>query len=239
MKAVRLIYLQVFSRFIIGVLLGVAAGLAACSHAPGVSEPKRLPFAAGPLSIQRELRSWKTIRETNLVMQGWDFSCGSAALASLMRYYFNDNRTEIEVLNNILDSLSEEEIRVREQKGLTMLDLKNCAERMGYQAMGVQLPSVLLIELKGPVIIHLKRDKYKHFAVLRGIKDDRVYLADPIRGNITLRTWQFTEEWTGVALILGKTGFGMPDEHGLTVGSGIPVQDYGIPLWKWGHSPGR
>ena len=55
-----------------------------------------------------------------------------------------------------------------------------------------------------------------------------MYLADPSRGNIILRIWRFSAEWTGVALVLGKKGFGMPDNHGLSVSEKIPLQDFGI-----------
>ncbi|MFO7738820.1 MAG: C39 family peptidase [Desulfatiglandaceae bacterium] len=201
-----------------------------CASMPEVSDIERKPMRAVSVKPHQELRSWKRIRETNLIMQDSDFSCGSAALATLMRYYFDDNKTEYEILNNILKLLTPAEIRVREEKGLTLLDLKLCAERLGYQAVGVQLTLPVLAKLKGPVLIHLIKEEYKHFAVLRGIRDDTIYLADPSRGNVRLRTWRFTEEWTGVALILGKKGFGIPKEHGLSMSHDVPVQDFGIAV---------
>jgi predicted double-glycine peptidase len=51
---------------------------------------------------------------------------------------------------------------------------------------------------------------YRHFAVLRGIEQGRVYLADPARGNIRKRIDQFVTEWEkGIVFVLGKPG----EEH--------------------------
>lgn len=163
-------------------------------------------------------------------MQSRDYSCGSAALATLMRYYFGDDKTEADILTNILDSLTAEGIEKRKKNGLTMLDLKLCAERMGYQAVGVKLDLATLAELKGPVLIHVSKRGFNHFAVLREVRDDEVYLADPRRGNLKLRLWRFVKEWTGVALIVGKQNFGLPQEHGLSVSKKIPAQEHRFGL---------
>ena len=106
-----------------------------------------------------------------------------------------------------------------------MLDLKQCAQRMGYQAMGVQLKASMLPELRGPVLVHLSTNDYEHFAVLRGVERGRVYLADPSRGNVRMDVPHFLARWTRVALVLGKEGFGLPDEHPLVVEGVETVND--------------
>ena len=204
--------------------------MSGCTTSPQAAPPGGLPLRAGSIRIQKALRSWKAIRQANVVMQSRDYSCGSAALATLMRYYFDDDKTEADILENILGFLTPEEITERQQNGLSMLDLKRCAERMGYQAVGVKLPVSALPKLKGPVLIHLAKGDYEHFAVLRGIRDDRVYLADPIRGNVQVRIWRFDKEWTGTALVLGREGFGLPQDHGLSLSAKVPVQDYRMAL---------
>jgi len=151
-------------------------------------------------------------------MQRFDYSCGAAALATLMRYYFQDDVTEGDVLAGILNGLSAEQLVDRTENGLSLLDLKQCAERMGYQAVGVKLKYANLPELKGPVLIHVERDGYKHFTVLRGLQGDRVYLADPSRGQIRMSVDRFAEEWTGIALVLGKRGLGLLEQYPLALG---------------------
>ena len=53
------------------------------------------------------------------------------------------------------------------------------------------------------MIVFIEPRGYKHFAVLRGFKGDRVYLADPSRGNIRMAAHTFLESW------LGETGKGI------------------------------
>ena len=47
---------------------------------------------------------------------------------------------------------------------------------------------------------------YKHFAVLKGVRGDRVYLADPSRGNIRMPAYRFLEAWmrggTGIIFVV-------------------------------------
>ena len=53
----------------------------------------------------------------------------------------------------------------------------------------------------------MEPSEYKHFAVLRGVRDGFVYLADPARGNLRKRLDQFTDEWQqGIVFVLGKAG---------------------------------
>jgi predicted double-glycine peptidase len=184
-----------------------------------------MPVQAGPIRGEKPVRSWKELRDQYVVMQSFDYSCGAAALATLMRYYFGDNVSEEEILIGILGSMSREEVQDREKNGLSLLDLKICAERMGYQAAGVSLDYISLPKLKGPVLIHLETKEYRHFAVLKGVREDRVFLADPSRGNVRISVDRFAKEWSGVALVLGKRGFGLPQDYPLALGKQQPVQN--------------
>ena len=188
-------------------------------------KPVETTFGGGAVRVRRNVRSWKNLTEKGIVMQSYDFSCGSAALATLMRYYFQDDVTERDVLEDLLEFLSDEEIQQRQENGLTMLDLKLCAQRMGYQAVGVRLKASVLPQLQGPILIHLEREGYKHFAVLRGVRNDRVFLADPSRGNIRVKVHRFLEQWTDIALVLGKKGAGLPDDYPLKITEDWAVHD--------------
>lgn len=161
--------------------------------------------------------SWRELRDRNVVRQQLDYSCGAAALATLIRYYFGDEVTEERILADILGSMTAAEVLDREANGLSLLDLRLQAERMGYQAVGVRLNLTALPKLTGPVIVHLEGDDYKHFAVLKGVREDRIFLADPGLGNVRRSADRFAKEWSGIALILGKQGFGLPQTHPLAV----------------------
>ena len=95
----------------------------------------------------------------------------------------------------MFDSLSEEEGAVRSSKGFSLLDLQQVAQARGYRAEGFRIEPQFLSQLSGPVIVFIEPRGYNHFAVLRGIKDDRVYLADPSRGNIRMPAYTFLESW--------------------------------------------
>jgi hypothetical protein len=49
------------------------------------------------------------------------------------------------------------------------------------------------------------------------VRGDRIYLADPSRGNIRLSVDRFAKEWSGIALVLGKQGFGLPQKYPLAL----------------------
>jgi predicted double-glycine peptidase len=161
--------------------------------------------------------SWRERRDRNVVRQQLDYSCGAAALATLIRYYFGEDTSEDRILAGILGSMTAEEVVDREANGLSLLDLRLQAERMGYQAAGVRLNLAALPKLAGPVIVHLEGDDYKHFAVLKGVRADRIFLADPSLGNVRRSVDRFETEWSGIALILGKPGFGLPQDHPLAL----------------------
>jgi ABC-type bacteriocin/lantibiotic exporter with double-glycine peptidase domain len=69
----------------------------------------------------------------------------------------------------------------------------------------------------GPIIVHLEQGGYRHFAVLKGVRGGRVYLADPAVGNLRLSFDEFAKRWSRVALVLGKQGFGLPQTHPLAL----------------------
>lgn len=202
--------------------------LAGCA-APALqtTQPKDafLPLKTGLIKSNAPLLSWKALRDKDVVRQRYDYSCGSAALATLLRYYFDDPVEERDILIGLLDRMSPEEIRDRVEKGLSLLDLKRYAEQRGYQAVGVKLSLSALPQLKGPILIHLEKEEDKHFAVLKGVRGDRVYLADPSRGNIRLSVERFAREWSGTALILGRRGLGLSENHPLALEEQEPVQN--------------
>ena len=143
------------------------------------------------------LRSMKDLRDQDLVKQRLDYSCGAAALATVLRYGFGDKVTEREILVELFDLLSEDEAGLRRKEGFSLLDLQRVAQARGYKAQGFRLAPQYLPKLGGPVIVFIEPRGYKHFAVLRGVRGDRVYLADPARGNVRMPAYSFLDTWLG------------------------------------------
>jgi predicted double-glycine peptidase len=151
----------------------------------------------------------KELRDQYVVKQQLDYSCGAAALATLMVYYYGQNTSEkeiLELLNTRLETMTEEERARKTRIGFSLLDLKVVAQQKGYRAAGFKLTVDQLPQLLAPVIVHVRPFGYYHFAVLRGVAGDRVYLADPGRGNLRMSIERFLDEWTGVVFVLGKAG---------------------------------
>jgi len=193
------------------------------SGCANIAEQHPTALSMGTLHIKKPVKTWKDFLEQNIVMQKFDYSCGAAALSTLMQSYFKDKITEKDILENIVKHLDKKDFDDRKENGLSLLDLQEFAQRYGYQAMGVKLKFSALPKLRGPVLVYLETSEYKHFAILRGIQEDRVFLADPSRGNIRLSVFEFAKEWPGIALMLGKKGFGTPSKHLLAVHESSPV----------------
>lgn len=201
----------------LGLVLALATA-AGCAVAPPLSRPDAT--AEVPVRLQgargsRAVVTWQDLRWQDVVRQGYDFSCGSAALATLLTHGFGEPHTERELLQEMLDAVDEPTRDERIQNGLSMLDLKQAAIRHGFQAMGARLPLSSLRQLRGPVIVHLNRSGQLHFSVLRGVDTEHAYLADPAEGNIRLSVDQFSAEWSGVILALARPGASLAAVTGL------------------------
>ena len=169
----------------------------------------------GPMSSSQEpfelrrvtLHTLKELRDQNVIKQTLDNSCGAAALATLMVYYYGEPTSEAEILDLLRAKLTPEELAAKAQRGFSLLDMKRVAQEKGYQAVGFRLTLQQLQQLAAPVIVYLEPREYRHFAVLRGVRNGMVYLADPARGNLRMRIDQFLDEWQGhIIFALGKAG---------------------------------
>jgi predicted double-glycine peptidase len=149
------------------------------------------------------------LRHLHIVRQDLDYSCGAAALATLMINYFGEDTSEKEILALLdihIKDLPKKEKKRKKESGFSLLDLKAVAGLKGYKAAGFRLTLDQLRKLNTPVIVYVKPLGYHHFAVLRGVAGDRVFLADPTRGNLRLNSARFEEEYSGIVFVLGRDG---------------------------------
>ncbi len=152
--------------------------------------------------FQKRNRSWREIRIQNIVMQGADYSCGAAALATILRYYWQDNITEEKVLHTINEFLTIAELKDRMENGLSMEDLRRAAVDMDYLSEVGTITFHELTQSKVPLLVGISADGYDHFVVVRGVFQNRVYLADPIRGNIRVPVNLFVTQWQKNAVLV-------------------------------------
>jgi len=173
---------------------------------------------------KKGFQSVKSLSEKNIFMQEHDYSCGAASLATIMHYYFGDDVSEQSLLEYIQAFYTPEEYKRIEADGLSFLELEQIAQSMGYQTASVRLKMESLKKLKGPVIVFVAREDYRHFAVLKGVFEDRVFIADPSRGNVRISKEEFAREWDGRTFILGKKGVPSPKQHAMSVDEMPPLR---------------
>lgn len=111
-----------------------------------------------------------------------------------------------QILDLLEGPLSKEEKQKKLLRGFSLLDLKQVAQLKGYRAAGFKLTVNQLAQLVAPVIVFVEPFGYKHFAVYRGMDRGRVYLADPVRGNLRMSIGRFLDEWGGIVFVLSRPG---------------------------------
>jgi uncharacterized protein len=162
------------------VFLPLLAGLAGCMETP----------PAPP----RQVYSLLEARQAKTVVQKWDYSCGAAALATVLTYEHGDKVTEREVAAGMLQKTDVQ--LVRQRLGFSLLDLKRYANSRGLDADGYGQLTVADLAGFGPTIVPIEVRGQMHFVVFRGVMGDRVLLSDPAFGSRTLTVDQFQEIWT-------------------------------------------
>lgn len=137
------------------------------------------------IALNVPIKSWKTLRDFQVVKQDLDYSCGAASLATILNEYYDQTVTEEEILK----------IMAKEDMRASFDDMASALKELGFRGVGYAVSFEQLTRLKIPVIVYTKHRKDDHFSVLRGINKDTVWLADPSLGNRTYSQYQFLEMW--------------------------------------------
>jgi uncharacterized protein len=133
------------------------------------------------------------INKGHLVKQGYDFSCGSAALAILLNYYLGEKLTERQVIEGLMHYGDSTQIAKRQ--AFSLLDMKKFVTELGYKGEGYRAEMDDLKTLKTPCLLPISIMSYRHFVVFRGIFNGHVFLADPWRGDISFTLDDFYNSW--------------------------------------------
>ncbi len=137
-----------------------------------------------------------------IVRQAYDYSCGSAALTTLLNGYVNMDvqLTEENVMNGLLKFGETEKIVQR--RSFSLLDMKRFVTAIGLESGGYKGEFSDLVSQGQPAIVPISYAGFKHFVVYKGYKDGRVYMADPALGNISFDEIRFQEIWENNTLFL-------------------------------------
>ena len=184
-------------RTIIGVLLASAlqSGLLSLeAHAGQVSFTRSV---GGIINVN--VRSLKEARFARVVKQQYDFSCGSAALATLLSYHYELPVSETDVFTEMFEVGDQERIK---KLGFSLLDMKRYLESHQLRADGFKVSLAKLAKLGVPAIALVDVKGYKHFVVVKGVDDRRVLVGDPARGTRGMSHEEFSEIWNGIAFVI-------------------------------------
>jgi predicted double-glycine peptidase len=188
-------------------------------------------LAAGAWAQEFSVKSLRALRDEGVVKQRYDYSCGSAALATLLTYGLNDPVDENALLRAILEPLSPDELKALQKKGLSLFDLQKLAQGRGHKAQGFRVHLSQLPKLSRPVIVFIKPGGYEHFAVLKGLRGDRAYLADPSLGNVRMPIYRFLDMWAdesghGVIFAVERSDGRWPEQYDLRLpgSTGQPLE---------------
>lgn len=154
-----------------------------------------LALNSGDVFISHDVvvEPFSEVQFRNIVRQAYDYSCGSAALTTVLQHYLGRNFQERQVMEGLLHYGENERIVAR--RGFSMLDMKRLVTALGFPAGGFKAEIQDLIELDHPAIVPINYAGFKHFVVVKTVKDGRVFIADPSKGNLTFTLARFQEKW--------------------------------------------
>jgi len=177
-------------------LLLSLAWLASAGSATG--QPAHLP-AIGAGDVNLPIVSMRQARLKTTVLQKYDFSCGSAAVATLLTHHYGYPVTEQAVLEQMYANGDQQKIQ---REGFSLLDMKNFLAAHGFQADGFQQPLDKLNEARVPAIVLVSENGYNHFVVIKGVQADRVLIGDPAQGTRAMRRESFAKIWKNSLLFV-------------------------------------
>lgn len=173
------------------VLMAVAAALVSNVAA----EPVRLNGFSGAFNIP--VQSRKEMKWSNVVQQQYDFSCGAAAIATLLTFHYDHPTSEDQVFKIMFDKGDKQQIRTI---GFSMLDMKQYLDTLGLKSDGFRMTLEKFAKIGVPGITMINTKGYNHFVVIKGIKDNRVLVADPALGTRVIPREDFDHQWNGAIL---------------------------------------
>ncbi|KAB1458397.1 bacteriocin resistance protein [Vibrio panuliri] len=145
------------------------------------------------------VKSYKEVLFGDVIRQEYDFSCGSAAVASLLTYHYGHPVNEETIFQVMFEQGDQGKIR---KSGFSLLDMRNYLETKGFKADGFKVPLSKMQELGVPGITLVNFDGYMHFVVIKGMNNHSVILGDPSRGTIQMKYADFERYYSGIVLLI-------------------------------------
>ena len=167
-----------------------------------------LPGGAGIYTV--DVTSFREAKFKTVYEQQYDYSCGSAALASLLTYHYDNEVSEQAVFKEMYEKGNREKIH---KQGFSLLDMKHYAESHGFRADGFRIGLDKLVEVGVPAITLIKNDGYMHFVLVKGVTDKEVLVGDPSLGVKAMPRSQFESMWEGRVMFIIHNRLDAAREH--------------------------
>jgi predicted double-glycine peptidase len=184
---------------LLGILAVVLGGAGIWARHEPVDRPAGqfdLPAAlsvAGRAPPPVTMEPYSELKFKHIVRQAYDFSCGSAALVTILNYHLGVKVSEQDSMEGMM-AFGEKD-KIIERRGFSLLDMKRYLASLGVDSAGFRAEASDLPGLKEPAIVPIDYAGFKHFVVLRGVRGGLVFLADPSAGNITFSVEEFATLW--------------------------------------------
>lgn len=131
------------------------------------------------------------MKKNLVVIQGGIKECGASCLLSIVRYYGGNIS-----INKMVD------ITNTEKTGTNFYNLKMAAKTLGLDSKSYKIDDINILEsLNLPLICQLLNNNYEHFVVVYKISGKKISIMDPAVGIRKLTILEFSELWTGYAMV--------------------------------------
>ena len=199
-------------------------GLADAMSAEPVAKVTAVPVRTEHMQWHRPVVSFHELRQSRLVRQSWDVSCGAAALSTVLTYHLGLPISEYAIATSILRGADPS--RVRQRGGFSLLDLKRFVEAIdmvgeGYGSMTIDD----LVAKRAPAIVPIRLRDLDHFVVFRDRIGNRVLLGDPAFGNITMSVLEFENVWRSRIAFYVQTKQATTFQTATIAAADLPVAD--------------
>ncbi len=169
------------------------------SAAPHPAPAGEVPMVIGGFSTSVPVESIRERRFRSVVRQHYDFSCGSAAVATLLNYHYDWPTDERSVLLSMMALGDQEKIR---REGFSLLDMKRYLKSIGFNANGYRANLAKLESVGIPAIALINHNGYLHFVVIKGVRKDVVLIGDSALGLRVVDRGDFEKMWNNILFVI-------------------------------------
>ncbi len=153
------------------------------------------------------------------MLQQDEKDCGATCLAMILAHY----HTKIPIQKI-------RELSGTDLQGVSAFGLKKCMELLNFECKAIKADNNIWHEqeLPFPLIAHVVVDNaYLHYVVVYSVKGDILKIADPDKGKIQKKITDFSNEWSGVLLLMTPKDEYQPSKEKTSgINSFLPI------LWK-------